>query len=115
MNKDKPEPKLIVGSPHCNVPGAAKFACIGCKADVWLARSGQRRVRDEAADPLCMHCMLAQLEEANATGEHIQSRFRPDKRCSKTWRSSIGIEMKTATTSTNFDANRAARSVTFQI
>ena len=59
---DNEEPKFIVGSSGPECPDSAKFPCVGCKADVWLARSGQRMVRDRQAVPLCMTCLAESLE-----------------------------------------------------
>lgn len=71
---DKEEPKLIVGSPGPNCPDSAKFACIGCHADVWLARSGQRMVRDQRADPLCMKCLARRLKSDDAAEIELPSK-----------------------------------------
>ena len=61
--------KKIVGSAQPNVPDSAKYACGGCGADVWLARSGQRVVRDEGAVPTCTKCVELAIA---AAGESIE-------------------------------------------
>ena len=71
---NKEEPKFIVGSAEANVPGSAKFVCSRCTRDVWLARSGQRIVRDAQARPLCMNCMLEQLKNDPQLEIEIPSR-----------------------------------------
>lgn len=52
---------MIVGGPANVVPGSVKIACADCKADVWLAKSGQKFLREEAAIVVCMRCAGARL------------------------------------------------------
>lgn len=74
MDDNKPEPKWIVGSPQANVQGSTSFPCTDCQADVWLARSGQRQVREHGAKPLCMQCMVKRLEGEQAPTVEIPSK-----------------------------------------
>ena len=73
-NSNDQQPKLIVGTSEPNVQGSAKFPCVTCKADVWLARSGQRMVSDERASPLCMDCLMKQMESDPASEIELPSK-----------------------------------------
>jgi hypothetical protein len=52
---------IIVGGPASVAQGSMKLACEDCKADVWLAKSGQKFMRENAAVVVCMQCAAVRL------------------------------------------------------
>jgi hypothetical protein len=52
----------IVGAPKPSIAGAARFSCVHCRGDAWLAPSGQRRVkRFPSTKVICSECFVRLL------------------------------------------------------
>ncbi|MBM3739076.1 MAG: hypothetical protein FJW39_25150 [Acidobacteria bacterium] len=57
------EPDHIVGARKADIgfvcPGSALVPCIKCGEQVWIARSGQAKMKAGKLKPICIQCVLA--------------------------------------------------------
>ncbi len=65
---------VIVGGPANMAPGSMKVPCADCKTDVWLARSGQKFLRENPAIAVCMSCAAKRMKDDETAEVRTPSR-----------------------------------------
>jgi len=54
-----PQPSLIVGSSSSTTPGDRRYTCHLCGDDVFIAKSGQKKIVRYALKAICLNCFFA--------------------------------------------------------